>query len=298
MNAYYACRSRQKLYSWEHDAVEEIIKLANILSTEERSFFSDRAYCPLCGEGSSSPYERGFSVPEGLRRHLTGRGNIQKCSVTQVAMSLAHDYWQREYADAEKAEEAEKREKLAQRKKSEVLYRTAPDLEPELIDKRLSFGGTPRSKEEFYWVEERLTNLGFQITCDANAKSYTNEHGDFVVYADPRQKGKVDLSVFRKNHKCQRQSKNVNEAQPRDVVFHQPIAFQPTPSLLHWTRSLGFHFSSKPNGYCALTRPLGKLFPCRRYSSMAKSCLSLSVCRSWLQHHIGRFGVAPRSALA
>jgi len=201
MNAYYACRSRRELYRWKHEAVEQIINLATILSEEEGSYFSDRAYCPLCGEGSSAPYEKGFSVPEGLRRHPAGRGNIQKCSVTQAAMSLAHDYWQREYADAEKAEEAKKCEKLAQRKKSEVLYRTAPGLEPELIDERLSFDGTPRSKEELGWIEERLTNLGFHITCDANVKSYTNEHGDFVVYGDPRQKGQVDLSVCRKNHK-------------------------------------------------------------------------------------------------
>jgi len=67
-----------------------------------------------------------------------------------------------------------------------VLYRTPPDL----IDGRLSFGKTPRSKEESDWVEERLANLGFQITCDANVKSYTNEHKDSVVYADPRQRGK------------------------------------------------------------------------------------------------------------
>lgn len=119
-------------------------------------------------------------------------------------MSLAHDYWQSEYADVEKAEEAKKRDRLAQRKKSEVLYRTAPDLESELIDERFSFGGNPRSKKELDWVEERLTSLGFQITCDANVKSYTNEHGDFVVYADPRQRGRVDFNVFPRNHKRSR----------------------------------------------------------------------------------------------
>lgn len=200
MNGYYSCRSRQELYLWEHDAVEETIKLANILSVEEGSYFSDRAYCPLCGEGTSSAYERGFSVPEGLRRHLAGRGNIRQCGVMQAAVRLARDYWQSQYADAERAEEAEKREKLAQRKKSEMLYLTAPDLEPELIDERLSFGRTPRSKKELDWIEERLTNLGFQITCDANVKSYTNEHGDFVVHADPRQRGRVDFNVFPKDY--------------------------------------------------------------------------------------------------
>ncbi len=204
MNAYYSCRSRQELYRWEYDAVEEIIKLANILSAEEGSRFSDRAYCPLCGEGTSSAYERGFSVPEGLRRHLVGQGNIQQCGVMQAAVRLARDYWQSQYADAERVEEAEKREKLAQRKKSEVLYRTAPDLEPELIDERFSSGGNSRSTKELDWVEERLASLGFQITCDASVESYTNEHGDFVVYADPRQRGRVDFNVFPKDYKRSR----------------------------------------------------------------------------------------------
>lgn len=122
----------------------------------------------------------------------------------QAAVKLACDYWQSQYADAEKAQEAEKRERLAQRKKSEVLYRTAPDLEPELIDERLSFDVTPRSKEELDWAEERLANLGFQITCNAKAKSYTNEHGDFVVYADPRQRGRIDFNVFPKGYKRSR----------------------------------------------------------------------------------------------
>lgn len=204
MNGCYSCRSRQELYRWEREAAEQIVNLANVLSAEEGSYLSNRAYCPLCGQGSSSPYKRGFSVPEGLRRHLTGWGNCQQCRVMQAAMSLAHDYWQRKYADVEKAEEGKGREKLAQRKKSEVLYCTAPDLEPELIDERLSFGGTPRSKRELDWIEERLANLGFQIACDANVKSYTNEHGDFVVYADPRQSGKVDFNVFPKDYKRSR----------------------------------------------------------------------------------------------
>jgi hypothetical protein len=204
MNGHYSCISRQELYRWKHEVVEQIINLAGILSSEEGSYFSDRAYCPLCGQGTSSPYKRGFSVPEGLRRHLTGRCNSQQCMVMQAAMSLARDSWQSQYADAEKAEEAKKREELAQRRKSEVLYRTAPDLEPELIDERLSFGGTPRSKEELDWVEARLTNLGFQITWAGNVKSYTHEHGDFVVYADPRQSGRVGFSVFPKDHKRSR----------------------------------------------------------------------------------------------
>jgi len=204
MSGYYSCRSRQESYRWEHEVVDQIIELADILSAEEGSYFSDRAYCPLCGQGSLSSYARGFSVPEGLRRHLAGRSNSQQCGVTQAAMSLARDYWQTGYSAAEKAEEAKKREELAQRRKSEVLYRAAPDLKPELVDEGISFGGTPRSAKELDWIEERLTSLGFQTTCDANAKSYTNEHGSFVVYADLRHSGRVVFSVFPKNHKRSR----------------------------------------------------------------------------------------------
>ena len=116
----------------------------------------------------------------------------------QAAMSLARDCWQSQYTDAVKAEEDKKREELAQRKKSEVLYRIAPDLEPELIDERLRFGGTPRSEGELDWVEARLTSLGFQITWDGNAKSYTHDMG-FCGICGSAQSGRVDFSVFPKD---------------------------------------------------------------------------------------------------
>jgi hypothetical protein len=201
LSSFYTCKSRQETYSWDESTAHKIIALAKRITPEEGAYFSNRAYCPLCGRGSSSAFshEAGFSVPEGLRRHLVGwgdRGN--QCPVFGAAMSLARDYWHVKFHDQEVAEEAEKQARILERKKTEALYQIAPNEEPELIDERAGYSNSPRNAEEMAWAEERLSELGFQINSEGNVKSYISEMENFVVYADPRSNGEIRFTVYKK----------------------------------------------------------------------------------------------------
>jgi hypothetical protein len=198
LNSYSSCASRKETYGWQYNTAEMIIALAKKLPPEGGSYLSDRAYCPLCGEGSSSPYESGFTFPEGLRRHLVGYGNMHQCNVMEAANRLAGEYWSDRFHAAEKAEQEQKQVLKAQRKISEILYHIAPALAPQLIDEGFFYGTTPRNQSEFDWAEQRLADLGFQITCEANVKSYISEHENWDVYADPRANGEISFTVYRK----------------------------------------------------------------------------------------------------
>ena len=47
--------------------------------------------CPLCRSVPSSAYtSRGFTLPEGLDRHLEGRGNTYACPVMEALLTLAN----------------------------------------------------------------------------------------------------------------------------------------------------------------------------------------------------------------
>ncbi len=57
-----------------------------------------RAPCPLCGAvpQSQNPDESvGFTLPEGLSRHLDGWGRMKRCYVAEVAEAIARDYFAR-----------------------------------------------------------------------------------------------------------------------------------------------------------------------------------------------------------
>jgi len=198
LKSYYSCKSTEETYRWADIAAAEIIEFAKILSPEEGSYLSERAYCPLCGDGSNSFYENGFSVPEGLRRHLVGYGNTNQCRVFKAAERLARNYWHDEFSAIEEANAIEKKKRIIQRKKAEILYKTAPNSEPELKDEGIGFGTVPRNDDELAWAENRLVDLGFQIICDANIKSYISEQDSLVVYADPRAKGEIRFTVYKK----------------------------------------------------------------------------------------------------
>src|SRR4029453_287447 len=49
-----------------------------------REFFGPRARCPLCGETPQQD-NSGYAWPEGLSRHLEGRGNVGRGSVIDIA---------------------------------------------------------------------------------------------------------------------------------------------------------------------------------------------------------------------
>jgi hypothetical protein len=196
LNSYYYWQTRQERYGWINEVAEEIIAMAEPVSGEHSLYFSERAYCPLCGGGTSSPYESGFSLPEGLRRHLTGSGASQ-CVVTEAASNLARDFWKSKFRETEEREEAERALLLANRKKTETLYEVAPNRDPLLIDE-LWYGTTVRNEEEMTWAEQRLVDLGFQINIQDRVKSYINEQDTYIVYADPRAKGKITFTIYKR----------------------------------------------------------------------------------------------------
>ena len=165
----------------------------------------DRAYCPLCGEGSNSPCAIGFSLPEGVRRHLSGWGNTMRCRVMAAASSLARSHFERTFKEAE-AQEARSREaSLAARMASETLYLVDPHEPVELWDSK-SWWGKPRKQGDesvggFEWAEARLRGMAFQVNLQGRTKSYTKRHvnaaGAYLVYADPRQEGNISFLAFK-----------------------------------------------------------------------------------------------------
>lgn len=192
LSSYDSCKSRIETYQWPNAVASRLSELAKLLPPNIFGT-SDRAYCPLCGAGSSRGYANGFAIPEGLRRHLVGWGD-QECPVFAIAMRLARDAWHEKF---HKQEEAEKR-KMEARRRRETVYKTGPSQSPELIDK-LSSWQRARRPDELAWAEKRLATLGFKIASDGSVKSYIDERDHFVVYADPRAKNRIGFSVYEKS---------------------------------------------------------------------------------------------------
>jgi hypothetical protein len=199
LESYYRCESRPDRHRWQYATADEIVddvieqrqQLANIA---DRAYYDDRAPCPLCGGESSSPYTRGFALPEGLRRHLTGWGQSQRCPVMEQTRGLAQDYWRSKFADQDQAEEDAKEAQLAERRKSETLYRTTPGGKSELID--AGYYGTVRTPDGLQWAEDRLRGLGFTIDCTDRVWSATWSDAEFTVYADPRLPGQISFRAY------------------------------------------------------------------------------------------------------
>ena len=92
------------------------------------------------------------------------------------------------------------------RRTTEILWRVDQD-EPRLSDEGifLSLGLRElRDKESLAFAEDRLTRLGFKRTIDANVRSYIQETDDFIVYADPRARGRIEFRVYSKKKKPRR----------------------------------------------------------------------------------------------
>ena len=106
LQSYYRCDPSEEGEMWLSDIVASVMELAKPLSTNPDSSLSNRARCPLCGSESSAPYAIGFTM-EGLRRHLTGWGNVHECGIMMVARKLAMEHWA----------EAKKRRLVKQRNK-------------------------------------------------------------------------------------------------------------------------------------------------------------------------------------
>jgi hypothetical protein len=195
--SYCSCETRESTYHWYDDAAERIIDLSVPLSPEHGSYWRPRAYCPLCGDGSQSPYDEGFALPEGLRRHLTGWGNSRQCVVTEAAFEIARTHFHEKFSAAEQAERTQHHIKHAERLQTESLLRIGPTQEPELMNEG-SFLMPPRDLSEMAAAEARLLQLGFVKSEDGRVVQYyldTDSHG---VYADPRRKTEIQFNVYKK----------------------------------------------------------------------------------------------------
>src|SRR5262245_28305236 len=161
LESYHACESTREYYAWREEAADQLIALVPPDTIKQR-----RTNCPLCGSGGHGPFADGFTVPEGMRRHLTGYGNTHHCPVTEAAFELGGDYVKRRFGEAEaKAEaeaEAERTRIQAQRRLTEVLYRIHPTDVPQLSDGDYSYLGLheARNEERLLWAERRANSLG------------------------------------------------------------------------------------------------------------------------------------------
>ncbi len=199
LRSYYRCESTKDAEMWESTVRWQIVELAKPVSDDEQSFGSyltDRAPCPLCGAESSSSYQGGFSLPEGLHRHLEGYGKVYKCRVMVAARQLSEAYFYEKFAEAEKRDLQEQLLAIQQRKKTEVRYIVEPHTDPSLIDE-LSYGDVAREPLHFAWAEQRLTELGFLTSTQNNVRQYVLDFSDFIVFADPRAKGKVSFRIYK-----------------------------------------------------------------------------------------------------
>lgn len=198
LKSYYDCETRQDSYRWESDVAEKLIEGAIALPREQGSYFGPRAFCPLCGDGTSSPYETGFSLPEGLRRHLVGwGGRANQCVVLSTAIRLANDHWNGKFKETELREQAQKGALEQARKATETLFLVNPYGPPELSDAQTGFGAKARTVQELDWAESRLAELGFLRKEDTRVRSYVKEGTDFAVFADPRRLGEISFAVYR-----------------------------------------------------------------------------------------------------
>ncbi len=195
------CESKEERWHWADEAAEQLVPFAKILPSDESNWYysGERAFCPLCGCGSSSPLPPpGFAVPEGLLRHLRGYGNMSQCNVFKATIDLARDYWDKRFRASDLAEEAEKNARIAERRKTETLYRIKPESPPELINESLNFRELARDEKGLAWAEQRLKDLGFQIRVEENVKSYTREHGEIIVCADPRPSRVIEFRAYKR----------------------------------------------------------------------------------------------------
>lgn len=196
LNSYYSYESRPSLYEWENMIAEKLLDHVTILPYHP-DWGRERAYCPFCGLGSQGPYDHGFAIPEGLRRHITGYGNTTKCPVVEQISYLAREHWNEKFSEKEKIEKQEKERILEERRAKETLYLLGPDMEPKMIDET-GYSWVPhRDVEQLNWAESRLKDLGVQKNIDGRVVSYLYKDGELCVYANPTKQKNIEFHAYR-----------------------------------------------------------------------------------------------------
>ena len=114
-----------------------------------------------------------------------------------AARAISTDYWRPKVEQAEAYERAAKEALKQQRLQVEDLFRTSPGGTAYLLDEHV-FGTEPRDNASISWALDRLKQLGFTEVLDGQIRQYIRDYGDIVVFADPRQRGRLEFAVYRK----------------------------------------------------------------------------------------------------
>src|SRR5690606_25671652 len=107
------------------DLIDVLIDRADSAALPPSDWGERRALCPLCNRGSDSPYVEGYALPEGLRRHLMGRGNTHRCIVMETVSKLAYEHWHERFGEAELRARQAEQDVLVERRRTETVYRTS-----------------------------------------------------------------------------------------------------------------------------------------------------------------------------
>jgi hypothetical protein len=198
LTSYRDCKTREESWRWLDGVAEVIVETARPLPETVQSWGGERGMCPLCGEGSDSYYEQGFKLPEGLRRHLVGYGRTRQCIFTETAHKLALDDWFERFHEAEENQRVERENKKRQRRSTETTYQVDPFGPPKLLEEDVYSVEGIRTPEQMLFVKKRLEDLGLEKRLESNVETWVDDRANWVVYADPRQSGRIDFTVWKK----------------------------------------------------------------------------------------------------
>lgn len=205
LNSYHRVSTIEESSVWLYEIIDKVIELAT-LDIHDAQWQQPRAYCPLCKKGSSSPLSEGFTVPEGLRRHLMGYGNVARCDVMDAASEIARDYLEIKFRREREIAELAAQQKKELRRKSEQLYQIRPGERSYLRDESIWFKPA-RDDDSMAWAEKRLVSLGFIVQDEDGVRSYIRQGEGYIIFADPRASGRIEFYVFKNSPRAIKQGK-------------------------------------------------------------------------------------------
>jgi len=193
---YYRIETRVDAAAW----LEKIVELTTEIAwpyAQEEPYSGPRASCPLCKRGTRSYMgEEGFLLPGGLRKHLLGEGNAHECDILAPVRELAEGHWRPRVEEAEARERSAKEAAKERRRQTEEQFRVEPSGTPKLRDEL--YGSEARDDESLAWAINRLSQLGFVETRDGIVRQFTKDCGSVIIFADPRERGRINFDVYRR----------------------------------------------------------------------------------------------------
>lgn len=88
-----------------------------------------------------------------------------------------------------------KQQRREERLRIERVIRISPDGRPELFNDEYGWK-KPREPDDLARTEELLVQMGLQVQQEDRVISFVYAHGPNVVYADPREQGKIEFSIW------------------------------------------------------------------------------------------------------